>query len=332
MTNFSEEISSKINEIFSKENLKTTPKKIAVAVSGGSDSLALTFALNDFCKKNKIKLFAITINHKMREASNLEAKSLNKIFAKQKIAHQILEINWQKKPQSNIESKLRQARYHLLNEFCSKNKIKYLFLGHQLDDVAENFLIRLFRGSGLDGLSSIAEISDFEQIKLVRPLLDITKNQLQAFLNAKKIKWFEDESNLDEKFLRNKIRNFINSFPEENLIKKRIKKAADEISKTRDLFDHKMNEETADIFEFQENKVLLNLEKFKNAQEKFALKALALVMVRVSKKPYKPRLEKLKLFYNWIISDKAHKPRDFYGCSAKKYNNSQLEITNENIQ
>ena len=55
MTNFSEEISSKINEIFSKENLKTTPKKIAVAVSGGSDSLALTFALNDFCKKTTNK-------------------------------------------------------------------------------------------------------------------------------------------------------------------------------------------------------------------------------------------------------------------------------------
>ena len=76
--------------------------------------------------------------------------------------------------------------------------------------------------------------------------------------------------------------------------------------------------------------MLLNLEKFKKIEEKFALKALALAVVRISKKPYKPRLEKLKIFYSWIICDAIHKPRDFYGCVAKKHNKSYLEIKTKN--
>ncbi len=256
--------SKKLEEIF----VGDFPRKLAVAVSGGSDSVALTILLSEFCAAKKIKLFAVTVDHKMREGSSIEAVSLGKILAKKKIAHEILEISAKKVPQINIEANLRELRYRLLTDFCKKQKIAHLFLGHIAGDVAENFLIRLFRGSGLDGLSAIAELSEVNEIKLVRPLLDFQKSELQDFLRAKKISWFEDETNKDEKFLRNKIRNFLSSFEEKNLIEKRIKNAADTISEMRDFFDEVLLREAYSVASFEGDHFLLNQEKFAKVPQK----------------------------------------------------------------
>ncbi|MBP7710322.1 MAG: tRNA lysidine(34) synthetase TilS [Rickettsiales bacterium] len=303
---------NKIEKLFLGKKL---PKKIAVAVSGGADSLALTLLLKDFCAAKKIELIAATVDHKMRQSSSNEALKLGKILAKEKISHKILAIAAKKIPHKNIEASLREARYELLYNFCLKEKIEFLFLGHHVGDAAENFLIRLFRGSGLDGLSTLAEVSEYKKIKLVRPLLDFDKDQLKNFLEEKKIKWFEDESNKDEKFLRNKIRNFLETFPEKNLLQARIKSASDEIAKTRDFFDELLLREAKKILKFN-NKgfCFLNLKKLQKTEGKIALKILALVAMEVSQQNYKPRLKELKIFYNYLQQSDKIKPRNFYGC------------------
>lgn len=319
----------KFAEIFDKLGYsKKYPSKLAIAVSGGCDSLSLAIILNEFCLEKNIKLFAVTVDHKMRQGSSKEALALTKILQAKKISHHILEINQQEIPKKNIEAELREVRYQMLHSFCVKNKIQFLFLGHQLDDVAENFLIRLFRGSGLDGLSSIAEILQLEKIQLIRPFLDFTKDDLKSFLQSKKIKWFEDETNQDEKFLRNKIRKFLSSFEDKNLLQKRIKNTADEMSKMRDSFDEEMLDKAKAVLGFKDNKFLLNLKKFNEIEEKIALKILALIAIEISGRNYKPRLEKLKKFYNWILTDKNHKAHDFYGCVAKKFDATSLAIFN----
>jgi tRNA(Ile)-lysidine synthase len=315
---------AKIEGIF----LKKLPKRIAVAVSGGADSLALTLFLDEFCRKKKIKLFALTVDHKLRKNSAKEAQTLGKILEAKKISHQILEIKKEKIPQKNIEAKLREARYELLLGFCKKNKIEFLFLGHHLGDVAENFLIRLFRGSGLDGLSTMAEISEMNGIKLVRPLLNFEKDSLKAFLKSKKVQWFEDETNSDEKFLRNKIRKFFEGFEEKNLIQKRIKTASDEIARMRDLFDLELLDEARKVLEFNGKSFLISKKEFQKIEEKIALKILALILMEVGEKNYKPRLEKLKNFYNHLLQDVV-KPRNFYGCMVKKFDLEKLMIFSE---
>jgi len=321
MNELTKSFTAKIEEIFSEKKM---PGKIAVAVSGGADSLALTLLLQELCAVKKITLLAVTVDHKMRRNSSSEAQKLGKILAQKKISHEILAINPEKIPQKNIEAKLREARYELLCDFCKKNKIKFLFLGHHLGDVAENFFIRLFRGSGLDGLSSIAELSELKQIKLVRPLLDVTKDELKNFLHAKKVKWFEDETNQDEKFLRNKIRKFFESFPEKNLIQKRIKKAADEIAKMRDFFDELVALEAAEIVELRpDGSFLINHKKFQKLDEKIALRILVSILMKVGGKVYKPRLKKLKNFYEYLRGDEI-KLRNFYGCSAKKFDAERI--------
>jgi len=308
--------------------LDKNTKKIAVGLSGGCDSLALTFILDEFCKKNKIELFAITIDHKVRKESSDEAKELNKILGKKNIVHHIFEVPNDEDFSRNIEANMRNARYNLLYEFCKKERVKHLFLGHHIGDVAENFLIRLFRGSGLDGLSTMAEISDFKDIKLVRPLLDAKKEDLQNYLKVKNISWFEDETNGDEKFLRNKIRNFLNTFEEKDLINQRIKNSSDEISEIRGFFDDKMLLHAKEIIDFQNHeqpKFIIDFAKLFTLEERYALKILALIFQEISQRDYKPRLKELKKFYQDL---KENKVRDFYGCKVIDSSDKTIEVIN----
>lgn len=263
----------------------------------------------------------------MRKASSVEADSLHKFLIKSKITHQILALNPEALPKSNVEANLREARYELLYSFCSKNKIEHLFLGHHLGDVAENFLIRLFRGSQLDGLSAMQEVSQRKKIKLCRPLLNTSKDELKNFLQAKKIKWFEDESNEDEKFLRNKIRKFFDSFEEKNLIQKRIKSATEVIKESKDFIDDILLREAAFCLAFKaEGSFVVNLKNYQKIPTNIAQKILSLTLIEVSGNSYKPRLDGLKNFENNILNLPKGKKKNFYGCMALSLGNQALEI------
>ena len=317
-------------ELNLQERSRYSTKKIAVGLSGGCDSMALIFLLKDFCQKNDIELFAVTVDHKIRQNSAKEALEIGKVLKSHNISHQILEI--EQVPDANIEANLRQKRYELLLDFCNKNQIEHLFLGHHIGDVAENFLIRLFRGSGLDGLSTMSDNLKLNNVQIMRPLLDFDKKDLKNYLKEKNITWFEDETNEDEKFLRNKIRKFLETFEEKDQIHSRIKKTSDEISEIRDIFDEKLLKESKNCLKFNNSGYfLMNSEKFKNIEEKTALKILALVLMEVGGKIYKPRLEKLKNFYSYVIESElsAIKPKNFYGCMLKKYDDKNLIIFKE---
>ncbi len=318
--------SNKVAEIFLQKQM---PQKLAVAVSGGSDSMALMFLLRDFCQQKNIELFALTVDHQMRENSGLEAQEVAKICQNNQIYHQILTLKFDNLLQRNIEANLRQMRYEVMHEFCSRNQISDLFLGHQLEDVAENFLIRLFRGSGLDGLSAISEISKYKNINLVRPLLEVHKAELQKFLELQKVLWFEDESNSDERFLRNKIRNFLNSFEESAAIQKRIKNAADEIALMRDFIDLELLQQAKDILQFEKGgSFIIEIDKFIKLHSKIALKILAFVLIEVGGKVYKPRFAQLQNFYQYLLLPKI-KPRNFYGCIAQEIKPRFVKISRE---
>lgn len=324
------------------QNKIDNSQKLAVAVSGGCDSLALTFLLQKFCLEKDIALTAITINHKMRKESDSEAEELAKLLRNHKINHHILKISQYQLPKSNIEANLRNLRYQLLIEFCQKNQIQVLLIGHHLGDVAENFLIRLFRGSGLDGLSTMAEIQVISDIAVIRPLLNFNKDQLKNFLLSKQISWLEDESNKEEKFLRNKIRRLLAEFPDANLLAKRIKSASDEILYARDLFDEIMHNWQKKILviepktydpEIDKNySIFLNCDELKKCPRKIALKILALALMKVGKKQYKPRLVKLQNFYEYLsncsLSSKI-KTRTFYGCVAKQEGQNFIKLSPE---
>ena len=173
----------KIKKVYSNfravVNKKVKKKDFAIAVSGGADSLCLAYFSKIYASEFKNRIYVLIVNHKLRKESQNEALKVNKILKKIGIQSRIL--NWTGKvPKSNIQKNARDMRYSLLSDFCIKNNIKYLITAHHLDDQIENFFIRLLRGSGLKGLSSMSEIVNYNKnLKIVRPLLKLEKKTIK---------------------------------------------------------------------------------------------------------------------------------------------------------
>ncbi|MFN7038613.1 MAG: tRNA lysidine(34) synthetase TilS [Alphaproteobacteria bacterium] len=183
---------------------------IAVAVSGGVDSVALAFLANTWIKLRQGKIIALTINHNLRPESNKEAEQTKKLLIENQIEHHIIKWNYSNKPTSNIQNKAREARYNLLTEWCKNHNIIHLILAHHEDDQAETFMLRLERGSGLKGLACMASSSIKNGVRIVRPLLGFKKQQLYQYAISKKLNWIEDPSNQSDKYRRNIVRKKLN--------------------------------------------------------------------------------------------------------------------------
>ncbi len=311
--------------------LDIKPKDVCVALSGGSDSLALTVLLKKFCDIHKINLWAVTINHNFRQESTEEAVSIHELMLKLNISHHIIDIPKKKVPKANIEGNLRKMRYQLLTEFCNKNKIKFLFLGHQIDDVAENIIIRLWRGSGIDGISSIAEIFYQERVAILRPLLSISKIDLQQYLINKNISWYEDKSNQEDIFLRNKIRKFINSFEDKELIKKRLKKAGDEASVIRNFCDDLLLKEACKFVYFNSRGYfIVEKEWLMNLHFHLSIKLLSLMIMELGNKLYKPRFSSVENIYKIILTNNF-KPFNIGNSIVKRLPKSLSKFNKNNF-
>lgn len=303
------------------EELKDN-EKIAVAVSGGIDSLSLTLLANEWAKKNNVKIIGITVDHGLRKSSYDEAIYVNHLLKKYNIEHHIL--RWEdKKPTHNIENIAREARYNLIFDFCKKNKIKTILLGHHLQDQAENFLIRMFRGSGILGLSSMKKVSRVNEFIIVRPFLDIEKEQLKEYLIENKIKWIEDESNNDDKFLRNKIRIFLNSFDDKSNIIKRINSTIQTFQTAENIIENDLKNLENKVFFHNKkyNYYTINFKKFFDLNTEIQLRLLSQIAKNVSGNNYSPRMIKLDRLLNEL---KTLKKYTCYNCVFEKINENDF--------
>ena len=192
---------SYVYSVFKKRVKSYKNNKFLIAVSGGSDSLALTALAKLFSFENKCKIYYVLVDHNLRKNSSSEAKLVKKLLKKHQIILNIL-IN-KKLIKNNIQSEARVIRYSLLSSFCKKKKIKTILTAHNLEDQVETFFIRLSRGSGLHGLSAMNQLNTISSnINLLRPLLDIKKDQLIRISKIVFGKFFRDPSNKNTKYLR----------------------------------------------------------------------------------------------------------------------------------
>lgn len=237
-----------------KHNIKE--KNIAIGVSGGADSLALVLKANEELKVYGYNVIALTVDHRLRPTSTTEALYVANIMQKHNIEHHILTWN-EEKPNCGIEEAARIARYNLINDWCKKNNVSYLMIAHHLLDQVETFLMRLQRGSGLEGLCSIREVSKWKNLTLLRPLLHTHPDTLKKYLLDKNIKWIEDESNYNEDFLRVRLRNFLPTFTEKTSISaNKIDEAITNLQSAENfietymlsLFENKIQQISNDIF------------------------------------------------------------------------------------
>ena len=110
------------------------------------------------------------------------------------------------KPENGLEAAAREARYQMMTDFCHENNIEYLLTAHQSDDQIETFLMNLSRGSGLYGLSGMLPESERNGIKILRPLLEVSRAEVKKYCDDNNIKYFVDSMNSDDHYTRVKIR------------------------------------------------------------------------------------------------------------------------------
>ena len=215
-------LNRRLNNIFNRfENSFKPNSNFIVGVSGGADSLALAFLSKLYAFKNNLKPKFYIVDHKLRNISTEEASKVKKVLRSFNIHSKIL--TWRgKRPSTKIQSTARKIRYDLLFSECKKLKINNLVVGHHIDDLIENFFIRMARGSGLKGLVSLGVQTQIDSINLLRPLINIDKKDL-LFISKFVFNFYVDDiSNYNMKFNRIKIRKFIEQLRPMGLDKKKI--------------------------------------------------------------------------------------------------------------
>jgi len=174
---------------------------LAVAVSGGRDSLALALLANDWVRARDGSLAALIVDHRLRAESQDEARHVAALLRRRGIDTEIL--TWSDaKPQTGLSEAARLARYDLLQDRCRALGILHLLLGHQADDQAETVLLRLADASGPEGLAGMAAIVERADMRLLRPLLGIGRDRLAATVLMHGLAWIDDPSNGNDAYAR----------------------------------------------------------------------------------------------------------------------------------
>lgn len=178
---------------------------LAVAVSGGADSLALTLLADRWTRPQGGRTVGLTVDHGLRSGSCEEARQTGTWLRARNIEHHILP--WLgEKPTTGLQRHARDARYTLLAGWCREHHCLHLLTAHHRQDQAETVAIRRDRGSGGAGLAAMPSIREIPGLRLLRPLLGIDKTKLEATLRADAQPWLDDPSNDDPSFTRNRLR------------------------------------------------------------------------------------------------------------------------------
>ena len=174
----------------------------------------------------------VTVDHGLRAEAADEAASVKAHAGRLGLPHEIL--HWSgPKPASSIQAAARAARYALMLAFCRDAGIPALATAHTADDQAETLLMRLARGSGLDGLAAIPPVSEREGVTLLRPLLDTSRARLEASLRERGVDWIEDPSNRDSAYERVRLREAMQAARALQLAPDRLALAAGRLHRAR---------------------------------------------------------------------------------------------------
>ena len=198
----------KVKDTIKKHSLINRNDRVVIAVSGGPDSLALLYLLNGLRDELRLKLHIAHLDHKLRRSSGKERKFVEKLACRLNIPITAAEIDIKQLAQhGSLEEKLRRARLAFLFKVAKAVKADKIALGHNLDDQAETVLMRILRGTGLYGLAGILPKRKISNYWIIRPLLEIRRREINAFLKRKKIKPCIDASNSKDIYFRNRVRN-----------------------------------------------------------------------------------------------------------------------------
>lgn len=221
--------------------LADCPEHIAVAVSGGPDSMALAYTLSQWAaaQDSAVTIHILTVDHGLRPEAAAEAAQVGRWLADwPHVRHEIIHRDLKGLGKTRILEGARDDRYRLLSDYCRAHEIATLFVAHHGDDQAETFLFRLAKGSGLDGLGCMKGETSYEgDLTVVRPFLPYPKAALLDYCHQHDIPYVQDPSNDDRRFVRPRLRQSARILAEEGLTTKRIVVTAKRLRRAQDALD-----------------------------------------------------------------------------------------------
>ena len=275
---------------------------IAIGVSGGPDSMLLAYLLSKWIKLNKGKLYALIFDHGIRYNSKDESYQVKNMLEKLNIQSFVIKAKKNKLIKKNMAN-ARDNRFEGLINFCKKNNIFHLFLGHHFDDNIETYLIRKINGSNLEGLSCMNDVSYFNNIQILRPLINISKHSILTFNKKNKIKFITDPSNTDTHYTRVKVRNFLQNKDYKKNVKNdflNLKKKIPDYKKM--IFELIIK----NLVEIKSNKLIISFEKLLKLDELIIERHVLIFLKYFSNKKHHIKSSKIKLFIKMMKKPSFH--------------------------
>jgi tRNA(Ile)-lysidine synthase len=287
------------------------PGEIGVAVSGGGDSVALLLLLQAMAGR---PLAAVTVDHGLRPASAAEAAAVGALCAARGIPHQVRKwTGWD--GGGNLQEQARAARRALIAAWARGRGIGAVALGHTLDDQAETFLMRLARGSGVDGLSGMAAATAFDGILWLRPLLGVRRAALRAWLIGQGVGWVEDPSNADVRFDRARARAALPQLEALGIGAERLAATAGRMARAREALERATAELAREcLAEGAAGDLALDPGPLRAAPEELRLRLLAGALCWVAGAGYRPRLARLEAALAAVAAGRIGHGLTLHGC------------------
>lgn len=309
-------------------SLEPDTRAIAVAVSGGPDSMALARMVQVWAIPRDIKVFALTVDHRLRDEAAAEASQVSSWLEGLDVQHETLV--WQegetvKHLDRSPQSAARDGRSDLMTQWCEMHGVDVLMTAHHADDQAETFLMRLIRGSGVDGLAAMSSETERGPIRLLRPLLGVPKADLIATCDAFDQPWVHDPSNDSESYARTRIRKIIAALESEGLHRDRLLKTVGHMQRARAAIDSAVTDLLKNaVVEGEGNALRLDIHAFLAAPDEVALRCLAGCLKSVSGATYAPRFDSLDRVFTDLKSGSDNSPeanawtdRTLHGCQLR---------------
>lgn len=274
---------AKVTKTLKKYNMLTQGEKVVVGVSGGADSIAMLYALNELIEYG-LELIVAHLNHGIRgdeakrDADFVKetAKTLGLTF----VYGEVDTVKYKEEQGLSLEDAARTLRYKFFDQVLSKHYATKLATAHTLDDQAETVLMRLIRGSGSKGLSGIPPISN----NIIRPLIDNSRKEIEEFLRSKNVSWINDSTNESNEFLRNKIRHDL--IPELETynpqIKETLSRTADILRSEEKFISSEALKHFEETFSTNKSELIGNLAYYRNIDKPLRFTLLRLAIERIA--------------------------------------------------
>lgn len=304
----------------------------AVAVSGGPDSMALAWLVSHYGLKHNKKIYAYTVDHGLRPDSAIEAQTVaDWVKEFPNVEHKIL--RWEgEKPKTRILEEARNARYDLLVNAAKQDGCGHILVAHHRDDQAETFLIRLAKGSGVDGLAGMAEVQEWDGIKIIRPLLSFSKQDLIDLCMTNHVHYVDDPTNKNEAYLRPRLRAAQEILEQEGLTSKRLAVTAKRIARAREALEFITQKALNDVVVKADGGCfVLDINILKQQQDDIVIRLiLKLIDQFHGDEDYGPRLERVENLVERILHDVSFRGATLAGCIfAMNDSKKQLTIRKE---